>query len=242
MDHRNDASPLPRALVVDDAPEFRELLSALLASEGFDALAVADGESALEAMRSAPPDVVVLDVGLPGIDGLETCRRLREFSDAYVVMLTGRDADVDKVIGLSVGADDYVTKPFSPTELVARVRALMRRPRAIGETRPSGRRVVGDVELDIDGREAWVRGERVELTRIQFDLLEALTRDPRVVHTRGQLLERVWGPDWFGDHHVVDVHMSNLRQKVESGPDCAQIIKTVRGVGYRISPESAEAV
>src|SRR4051812_11590873 len=227
----------PRALVVDDAPEFRELVASVLRREGFRVDLAADGDAALEAARAAEPDVVVLDVGLPGIDGVEVCRRLRTFSDAYVVMVTGRQEEVDKLIGLSVGADDYVTKPFSNRELVARIRAMLRRPRgASGAGRAPVRRLDG-LEIDTAAREVRLDGRVVELTRIEFDLLDAMSARPRVALTRAQLLEAVWGPSWFGDEHVVDVHMSKLRQKLGEDPREPRFVRTVRGVGNRLDAE-----
>jgi DNA-binding response OmpR family regulator len=222
---------------VDDAPEFRELIASVLRREGFRVDTALDGDVALAIAQASEPDVVVLDIGLPGIDGVEVCRRLRTFSDAYVVMLTGRQDEVDKLIGLSVGADDYITKPFSPRELVARIRAMLRRPRAGSATaRPPVRRI-GGLELDSEAREVRVDGVVVELTRIEFDLLDALSERPRVALTRAQLLERVWGPTWFGDDHVVDVHMSKLRQKLGDDPRAPRYLRTVRGVGYRLDTE-----
>jgi DNA-binding response OmpR family regulator len=222
-----------RALVVDDAAEFRELVASVLRSEGFVVELAEDGPRALAAAQSFAPDVVVLDLGLPGMDGVEVCRRLRTFTDAYVVMLTGREDEVDKLIGLSVGADDYETKPFSPRELVARVRAMLRRPRTAAPAGVRTRRV-GSLEVDPAAREARLHGAVVELTRIEFDLLDALSERPRTALTRGQLMERVWGPNWFGDDHLVDVHVSKLRQKLGDDARAPRYIRTVRGVGYRL--------
>jgi len=222
-----------RALVVDDALEFRELVGSVLRKEGFDVRAAGDGAEALELAREFEPDVIVLDLGLPGIDGVEVCRRLRTFTDAYVVMLTGREDEVDKLIGLSVGADDYITKPFSPRELVARIRAMLRRPRT-GGPGEDGLNRFGALEIDRAAREVRVNGDVVELTRLEFDLLTALADRPRVALTRDQLLDVVWGPNWFGDDHVVDVHVSKLRQKLGDDPQSPRFVKTVRGVGYRL--------
>ncbi len=222
-----------KILVVDDSPEFVELLSATLRGEGFEVASAEDGEAGVEQARGFDPDVIVLDLGLPKLDGIEVCRQLRTFSDAYVVMLTARSDEVDKLIGLSVGADDYVTKPVSPRELVARVRAMMRRPRSAGVT-AGAERSFGELEIDTDSREVSLRGEKVELTRIEFDLLATLSARPKVVFSRALLLEKIWGPRWFGDDHVVDVHIAELRKKIGDDPKQPRYIKTVRGVGYRM--------
>jgi DNA-binding response OmpR family regulator len=227
-----------RALVVDDAAEFRELVAAVLRRDGFLVEVAGDGPAALDLARSFAPDVVVLDLGLPGMDGVEVCRQLRTFTDAYVVMVTGRRDEVDKLIGLSVGADDYVTKPFSTRELVARVRAMLRRPRVSAATGARSVRRLGVLEVDPGAREARVRGRLVELTRIEFDLLDALSERPRTAMTRAQLLRQVWGPNWFGDDHVVDVHISKLRQKLGDDARAPRMLRTVRGVGYRLDAES----
>lgn len=220
-----------RALVVDDAPEFVELIAGQLRGEGFEVETATEGEAAIESARLLEPDVIVLDLGLPTIDGVEVCRRIRTFSQAYIVMLTARDEEVDKLIGLSVGADDYMTKPFSPRELAARVRAMLRRPRS-GMESPAERRA-GKLTIDPLAREVRVEGVDVELTRIEFDLLDKLSARPKMVFTRAKLLEAVWGPDWFGDDHVVDVHISSLRRKIGDDPQSPHYIRTVRGVGYR---------
>jgi DNA-binding response OmpR family regulator len=221
-----------RALVVDDEPPLVRLVTAYLEREGFDVASAGDGETALELVRSFAPDVVVLDLMLPGMDGLEVCRRLRAFSDAYVVMLTARAEEGDTIVGLSTGADDYVTKPFSPGELMARVRAMLRRPRASSPDRAS--RVFGALEIAPQAREVWLAGAPVELTPREFDLLDALSARPHVALSRTQLLAHVWGPSWFGDEHVVDVHIANLRRKLGDDPTEPRYVKTVRGVGYRM--------
>lgn len=205
----------------------------MLRTEGFEVAACRDGESALRHAAENPPDLVVLDLSLPGIDGVEVCRKLREFSDAYVIMLTSRVAELDRVIGFEVGADDYVTKPFSPKELVARIRAMMRRPRTPEQRRAEAPRRHGSLVLDPVGRTAQVDGQEAPLTRIEFDLLDVLTSEPTAVFTRSVLRERVWGPDWFGDDHVVDVHVANLRKKIDLGRE-QSYVRTVRGVGYRM--------
>jgi DNA-binding response OmpR family regulator len=186
--------------------------------------------------REVRPDVIVLDLMLPGIDGVEACRRIRAFSDAYVIMLTAKSDEVDKLVGLSVGADDYLTKPFSPRELVARIRAMLRRPRADVSGSDVDIRRFADLEVDVAGREVRVHGRVVELTRTEFDLLEVLTAQPKVAFSRRQLLEHVWHGEWYGDDHVIDVHIGNLRRKL--GDDAAQprYVRTVRGVGFRMGP------
>jgi DNA-binding response OmpR family regulator len=219
-----------RALVVDDEPGLVEIVSAYLSREGFEVDAAADGRQAIELARRTAPEVIVLDLGLPGIDGLEACRQIRSFSDAYIVILTARAEEHEKIAGLSTGADDYLTKPFSPGELVARIRAMLRRPRsAAGST--AERRTFGPLELDPAAREVLVDDAPVELTKLEFDLLDVLTANPRLVFSRGQLLEQVWGPGWFGDDHLIDVHIANVRRKLGH----PELIRTVRGVGYRIA-------
>jgi DNA-binding response OmpR family regulator len=224
----------PRALVVDDEKPLVTIVSSYLEREGFDVLAAHDGEKAVELARSEQPDVIVLDLMLPGIDGLEACRQIRGFSDAYILMLTAKAEEADKIAGLSTGADDYLTKPFSPGELVARVRAMMRRPRSPQEGRDGGERRFGSLEIDPTAREVRLDGNAVELTRLEFDLLDALSAEPRVAFSRTQLLQHVWGPTWFGDDHVVDVHIANLRRKLGDDPASPRYVRTVRGVGYRM--------
>ena len=223
-----------RVLVVEDAPEFVEMLVPLLQREGYLTDVATDGEEALAKVAEAAPDVIVLDLTLPKLDGVEVCRKIRDFSDAYVIMLTSRTDEVDRVIGLEVGADDYLTKPFSPRELAARVRAMLRRPRGGGVDEPAGARIVGDLELDPTSRRVRITDEDVNLTRIEFDLLAVLTAKPSMVFSRAMLRELVWGPEWFGDDHVVDVHIANVRKKIDGGVPASRI-KTVRGVGYRMN-------
>ncbi len=222
-------------LVVDDEQNLVELIRGYLEREGMSVLTAGDGLSALDLAREGQPDVIVLDLMLPGLDGLEVCRRLRQFSDAYVLMLTAKAEEVDKIVGLSVGADDYLTKPFSPRELVARVKAMLRRPRRAaddGATADAAPLRFGDLAVDVARREALLRGELVPLTAREFDLLAALAAHPNRVFTRPQLLERVWGAEYYDDH-VVDVHVANLRRKLEDDASNSQYVQTVRGVGYR---------
>ena len=231
----------PRALVVDDAAENRMLVSALLIQQGFAVDQAADGEAAVAAAERHPLDLIVLDIGLPDIDGVEVCRRVRAFSDAHVLMLTAQDTELDKVVGFEAGADDYVTKPFSIAELVGRCKAVLRRiasrptaASAASVTPLNPVRAFGSLSLDPLAREVVLDGAALELTRIEFDLLDTLTAEPRVAFSRAQLLERVWGPNWFGDDHLVDVHISNLRRKLADDPRSPDFVCTVRGVGYRM--------
>lgn len=221
----------PRILVVDDETPILDLVRGYLDREGFAVETAMDGPSALDAVRASAPDVVILDVMLPGLDGIEVCRQIRAFSDAYVLMLTARGEEIDRIVGLTVGADDYLVKPFSPRELVARVKALLRRPRqpaapAVGT--PAG------LELDVARRIVRVDGASVELTALEFDLLAVLMRDPGVVIGRQVLLDRVWGADVIADDHLVDVHVGNLRRKLGDDPGRPRFVETVRGVGYRM--------
>ncbi|MEO7589240.1 MAG: response regulator transcription factor [Arachnia sp.] len=222
-----------RVLVVEDDLAIAQLVARYLEQEGFVVDVVADGETGVELARSWRPDVVVLDLMLPGMDGIEVCRQLRTFSDAYVVMLTARTEEIDRLIGLSVGADDYLGKPFSPRELVARIRAMLRRPRSADPGVEPTRRF-GALQIDPVAREVHLGGELLELTRTEFDLLDALSAHPRRAFERRQLLEKVWGGDWFGDDHVVEVHVANLRHKLNDDPQAPLYIRTVRGVGYRM--------
>nr|WP_212763107.1 response regulator transcription factor [Gordonia araii] len=224
-----------RALVVEDERDLRDLLREYLASGGFDVEVCGDGEEAVRKAQATPPDVVILDLGLPSMDGVEVCRRLRTFTDAYIVMVTARADEVDKLIGLSVGADDYVTKPFSPRELLARVDAMLRRPRSPSAEPGAGdRRVVGDLVVDPLGREVTVDGRAVGLTRTEFDLLDALSSNPRIVFRRADLIGRVWGEDWVADDHLIDVHIASLRRKLGDSASTGRYVRTVRGVGYRM--------
>jgi DNA-binding response OmpR family regulator len=221
-----------RALVVDDEPSLVTVVAGYLTREGYLVDTATDGEAALDAARRHPPDIVILDLMLPGIDGVEVCRRLRTFSDAYVIMLTARAEEVDKLIGLSVGADDYVTKPFSPRELVARVKVMLRRPRT-GTPADEVRRF-GALTIDPQAREVHLGGTPVELTRTEFDLLDALSARPRLAFSRAQLIEAVWGNGWVGDEHLVDIHIGHVRRKLGDDPADPRYVRTVRGIGYRM--------
>jgi len=221
-----------KVLVVDDEPHIRTVLRGYLEAEGFAVAEAADGEAAIAAVRAGAPDLVLLDVMLPGIDGLETLRQLRTFTDAYVILVTARTEELDKLVGLGVGADDYVTKPFSPREVAARVKAVLRRGR--------GATLVEDDQLLFEGltvdptrREVVVDGALVELSSLEFDLVAALARAPGRVFSRAQLLQQVWGYDFYGDERVVDVHVRSLRSRLGDDATDPHLIATVRGVGYK---------
>jgi DNA-binding response OmpR family regulator len=227
----------PRILIVDDEANIRNLVGSYLRSEGYEVAEASDGHSAVEAVRKLDPDLVVLDIRMPGLDGIEALRQIRTFSDTYVIMLTARAEEADKLIGLSVGADDYLTKPFSPRELTARVKAVLRRSR--GSARQDGEGVLRfpEVTVDLVRRSVTAGGADTRLTALEFDLLAALAAQPGRVFSRRQLLESVWGWDYFGDERVVDVHIRNLRKALGDDASSPRIIGTVRGVGYRFLPD-----
>lgn len=225
---------MTKILVIDDEPTIVNLVQAYLKTEGYEVFTAVDGPSGLKAARAFKPDLIVLDVMLPGIDGLELLSRLRRESQVYVILLTARTEETDKIVGLSIGADDYVTKPFSPRELVARVKAALRR---IQKGSGSGGEGIvlafRHVRVDIDARQVMVDDQLIDLTVSEFDLLLALVENHGRVLSREQLLERVWGGAYFGEMRVVDVHLGHVRQKL-GNPD---LIATVRGVGYRFDDE-----
>jgi DNA-binding response OmpR family regulator len=223
----------PTALIVEDAPEFVALLVPTLEGEGFAVSVARTGRDGIALARELHPDLVVLDVTLPDVDGFEVCRVIRTFSDTYVVMVTGRREEIDKVLGLTVGADDYLTKPFNPRELSARITAMRRRPRA---KRASTRREYGTLVVDVASREVRNDREIVDLTRIEFDIIAMLTAEPRRAFTRQELLDSVWGSSWYGDDHIIDVHIANLRKKLGEDGASPRHVKTVRNVGYRFDP------
>lgn len=225
-----------RVLVVEDEFELAKVVASYFEREGYLVETAADGPTAVEKARLSRPDLIVLDLMLPGFDGIEVCRQVRTFSDAYILMLTARDEEVDKIVGFAVGADDYLVKPFSPRELIARSKAILRRPRteATGTAGPDSSACLhyGNLTLDPGSRIVSVGGKVIELTRTEFDLLEILVESPKNIFTRRQLLELVWGGEWFGEIHVVDVHVGHVRKKlIESGMP-KTVIRTVRGVGY----------
>lgn len=230
-----DAAARGSVLVVDDEEPLARVVGSYLEAAGFAVQLTHTGPDAV-AMAATDPDVVVLDLGLPGMDGVEVCRQIRTRSDCYVLMLTARSDEVDKLIGLSVGADDYMTKPFSPRELVARVQVLMRRPRAsAAQVRDLPEPVrVGALSIDLHVREVLLDDVVIDLTRTEFDVLAALATQPRMALGRLQILQSVWGPSWVGDEHVVDVHVGHIRRKLDDDPNDPRFVETVRGVGYRL--------
>jgi len=225
---------MTKILVIDDEPSIINLVSAYLKPEGYEVFTASDGNAGLKAARTFKPDLIILDLMLPGIDGIELLSRLRRESDVYVIMLTARTDETDKIVGLSVGADDYVTKPFSPRELVARVKAALRRIKT-GTGTSEERSVLSfkHVRMDIGAHTVTVDDVPIELTSIEFDLLRALAENRGRVLSREQLLEKIWGAEYFGEMRVVDVHLGHVRQKLGD----ESLIATVRGVGYRFEDE-----
>ncbi|NJC23605.1 DNA-binding response OmpR family regulator [Arthrobacter pigmenti] len=269
------------AVVVEDDSDIRELLALTLSMVGFNIIETASGKEALALVREHQPDLITLDLNLPDLDGMEVCRQLRPMTDAYIVMVTARVEEIERVLGLEIGADDFIVKPFSPREVRARVAAMFRRPRNLAESsagpatdssttggasasassvaagspaspsaassvagasaagHPDGGGAVvvhGALSVDIEGRVAWLDGEELALTKIEFDLLATLITGPRRVWTRESLLARVWGEGWTDDHHLVEVHIRNLRKKLGEDTREPRFIRTVRGVGYRLVP------
>jgi DNA-binding response OmpR family regulator len=226
-----------KILIVDDEKPIRTLVRSYLEADSYEVLEGENGKQAVDLARSSAPDLIVLDVAMPVLDGIEALREIRTFSDVYVVMLTARSDEVDKLIGLSVGADDYLTKPFSPRELVARIKAVLRRQRGAAAG-AEDRLEFAEVLIDLGRRQVLVNGSTVELTTLEFDLLAALAAQPGRVFSRRQLIEAIWGWDYFGDERVVDVHVRKLRKALGDDAGEPRIIGTVRGVGYKFIPES----
>jgi len=222
----------PRVLVVDDDPALAEMLTIVLRGEGFDTAVVGDGARVLPVVRELRPDLVLLDLMLPGMNGIDVCKAIRAESGLPIVMLTAKSDTIDVVLGLESGADDYVVKPFKPKELVARVRARLRRT----EPEPAERLAVDDVTIDVPGHRVTREGQPISLTPLEFDLLVALARKPRQVFTREVLLEQVWGYRHAADTRLVNVHVQRLRSKVERDPEHPEVVLTVRGVGYKAGP------
>ncbi len=230
-------------LLVDDDPLLRRSISFLLQQEGHQVILAATGAEALAAVRERRPDLVLLDLGLPDLGGVEVCRRLRQDTAAPVIMLTARGAEADKIVGLDAGADDYVTKPVGSGELAARVRAALRRGQAAANALPPAERVVaGEVEVDTAAHRVRVRGSEVALSPREFALLQLLVSHAGRALDRAFIFQMVWGPAFYGDHSALDVYIRQLRRKIERDPDHPRLIETVRGVGYRFaSPEAASA-
>ena len=226
-----------KVLLVEDDESIVELVKSYLAKEGFQVEVAGDGPTGLSKARAFRPDVVVLDIMLPGLDGIEVLRRLRRESSVYVVMLTARAEETDKIVGLAVGADDYVTKPFSPRELVARIQAILRRSR--GGEEPARTLAFRHLRIDPARREVRRDEQPVELTTLEFNLLSTLASHPGRVFTREQLIARIWGPDYFGDDRIIDVHVKALRRKLGDDAGRPRFIQTVRGVGYKFGDELA---
>lgn len=253
----------PVALVVEDDEAVASLLTETLSQADFDVHRSANGRDAIAAVAEIDPDLVTLDLNLPDLDGVEVCRRIRQSSDAYIVMLSARAEEVDRLIGLEIGADDYLTKPFSPREVRARVLAMLRRPRREKVEAPpvpvaapaaaasevpgmlptaapnplqglDGTVRIGDLEVDVDSRTVTIAGSELSLTRTEFELLATLMSNPRKVWPRDVLLKTVWGTDWVSDGHLVEVHMGNLRRKLGDDPRQGRYVRTVRGIGYKI--------
>ena len=223
---------MSKILVIDDEPGILKLISAYLKPEGYEVLTASDGESGLKSARAFKPDLILLDIMLPGIDGIDLLARLRRESDVYVILLTARTEETDKVVGLTIGADDYVTKPFSPRELVARIKAALRRIKA--SPGPSGQILSFQrVRIDTGARAVSVDDQPIELTAIEFDLLRVIAENRGRVLTREQLLEKVWGGNYYGEMRVVDVHLGHVRQKL----GVEGLITTVRGIGYRFEDQ-----
>ncbi|HOQ97896.1 MAG TPA: response regulator transcription factor [Anaerolineae bacterium] len=219
-------------LVVDDEPAVVSTVRAYLEREGYTVHTAADGPAALRAAHACRPDLIVLDIMLPGLDGLEVLRCLRQESPVYVLLLTARSDETDKIVGLTVGADDYLTKPFSPRELVARVKAVLRRGRGGSLEEPA--LTCGDLRIDSSARQAWKGEAPLDLTPIEFSILHVLARHASRVLSREQIIEQVWGNDYYGDDRVVDVHIGRIRKKIEDDPERPERLVTVRGAGYRL--------
>jgi two-component system alkaline phosphatase synthesis response regulator PhoP len=224
---------MPTVLVVDDEPKIAQLARDYLEHAGFAVLTAGDGPSALQSARTRHPDLIVLDLGLPGLDGLEVMRSIRSSGTTPIVVLTARDTELDKLLGLELGADDYVTKPFSPRELVARVRAVLRRSERAVE--PAERIEVGELALDVPRLRTTVDGRSVELTATEFQLLATMAREPGRVFTRSQLLDAVHGVAFDSYERAIDAHIKNIRRKLEPDPARPRIVETVYGVGYRVA-------
>ncbi|MFT0848378.1 response regulator transcription factor [Actinomycetaceae bacterium L2_0104] len=226
---------MPQILVVDDEPVFRDTLAFNLRRDGYEVVTAGDGVAAVEAFESASPDLILLDLMLPGISGIEVCKRVRESSSVPIIMVTAKDDEIDKVVGLEVGADDYLTKPYSYRELLARIRAVLRRsiPEA-PPTEPSEVLRVGRIEMDTEAHEVRVNGREIQMPLREFELLELFLNNPDRVLTRNQILDRIWGLNYIGDTKTLDVHVKRIRSKIEEDPSHPKALITVRGLGYKL--------
>jgi two-component system alkaline phosphatase synthesis response regulator PhoP len=224
-----------KILVVDDEPNIVNTVCAYLEKDNFRVFTAFTGPEALDAAQRLDPDLIVLDIMLPGLDGLELLREVRQRSDVYVLMLTAKTEETDRIVGLTMGADDYMTKPFSPRELVVRVKAILRRDR--GSASEPTRLTFERLTINLDERRVWKDGQEIELTAMEFELLHVFARHPRLVLSREQLIRQVWNTDYYGDDRVVDVHIGRLRKKIEDEPSNPTLITTVRGAGYRFEDE-----
>ena len=226
---------MPKILIVEDDPAVRDIVKIALEREGMTVEAVSDGETALESFRSTSPvDLAILDIMLPGIDGITLCQEIRRSSDIPIVMLTARDSETDVVVGLTVGADDYVTKPVSPVELVSRVRAHLRRRRMDAQAANLKYEFPGLV-VDLSRRRVWVEGEQVELTATEFEILAFLAAHPGWVYSRQQIMQQLWDENFYGEARSADVHIQRIRKKIEQDPRNPRYIQTVRGIGYKFA-------
>lgn len=220
----------PRALLVDRVDESARACARLLEQEGFAVVATSAGAEAVALAHAARPELTILDADLDDADGFEICRQIRAFHHGYLIIVSARDTEADKILGFTLGADDYVVRPYSPRELAVRIRAMRRRPLVPPQFVASE---ADRLRIDTESREVIMDGAPVELTKLEFDLLETLARNPRRTFTRMQLLHSVWGDDWYGDDHVIDVHVGNLRRKLGESASSPRHVRTVRGVGYR---------
>ena len=225
-------------LLVEDEAAYRDTLAFNLRSDGYDVVAVADGREAVDVFERVQPDIVLLDLMLPGLSGTEVCRQIRQKSTVPVIMLTAKDSEIDKVVGLEIGADDYVTKPYSYRELVARMRAVLRRGAGDEGDGAEAAITVGRVTMNTDRHEVKIDGEAVAMPLREFELLELFMRNANRVLTRGQIIDRIWGPNYVGDTKTLDVHVKRVRSKIEVDPSSPQMLKTVRGLGYKLVSES----
>ena len=231
---------MTRILLVEDEESYREPLAYLLGKEGYDVSTAATGPDALVRFDDDGADLVLLDLMLPGLSGTEVCRRLRATSEVPIIMLTAKDGEIDKVVGLELGADDYVTKPYSSRELLARIRAVLRRgeaARRADDEDDADLLTLGPIEMDVDRHVVRVHDGQVNFPLKEFELLELLMRNPGRVLTRGQLIDRIWGSDYVGDTKTLDVHVKRIRAKIEDDPSAPRLLTTVRGLGYKLSTE-----